>query len=214
MYGQFEPYSSSLEKLSPDDFMISLHGDSFEYNLDTTMPVSEWLIQRQSRRNLKLTSKQVLPKPKSSTTHCFMIDAGSGGSRLHIFEFGERKFDNPSQLSDISTDSRWTSRLKPGLATFVSTPDDQLEDKLADYLRPLISWARDVLSDKKEKWSEYPIFLKATGGMRTLSHDQRGRILATVRKLFRDKEYQPFRFTQDEQARVISGEEEVRTHTL
>ena len=187
--------------------------DDFAY--DFTVPISQWLSHDTSRRHLLSTtaltsSSHAVPKPASSTTHCFMIDAGSGGSRLHIFEFAERRFTTTQELSDVTTTSEWTSRLKPGLATFDAVEDDELEDKLAEYLRPLIDFAREVLEDKKDRWYKYPIYLKATGGMRTLSHSSRQRIMDAIRSLFRDASYQPFQFLQDEQVRTISGEEEVR----
>ncbi len=156
-------------------------------------------------------------------SHCLMIDAGSGGSRLHVYEFKNRVFNIiPPPISDVTTDSRWTSRLKPGLATLYTASDEDLPRVVAEYLFPLLEFARTVLHEKKDHWSEYFIYLKGTGGMRTLSVRDRKRIINTVRDLFRNEFTpllfedtddavvwnNPFRFDQAEQARVISGEEE------
>lgn len=83
---------------------------------------------------------------------------------------------------------------------------------LANYLSPLLVFAKDVLKEKKAKWGEYHIYLKATGGMRTLSVNDRKKIIDTVRDLFQNKYpdlfTNPFRIEGIDQIRVISGEEE------
>jgi len=49
--------------------------------------------------------------PQDKTSHIMMIDAGSGGSRLHIYEYDRRIFSTlPPPLSDVGTDSKWTKR--------------------------------------------------------------------------------------------------------
>ena len=72
---------------------------------------------------------------------------------------------------------------------------------------PLIDFARSVLSLKEKEWKKFPIYLKATGGMRELPTAPRIRIINAVRQLFHDDGFNPFSF-EDERARVISGEEE------
>ena len=65
------------------------------------------------------------PATKTNSTHALMIDAGSGGSRLHVYEFARREFSTiPPPISDVTTDSSWTSRLKPGLSSFKDTPEE------------------------------------------------------------------------------------------
>lgn len=85
--------------------------------------------------------------------------------------------------------------------------EEELENAMGAYLGPLVDFAKEVLKDKKDEWHTYPIYLKATGGLRTLSHKDRVRLMDCVIKLFNDKIYNPFDFN-DERARVISGEEE------
>ena len=85
-------------------------------------------------------------------------------------------------------------------------PDD-LEKAVGAYLGDLLDFARTVLRKKEAEWHTYPIYLKATGGLRTLSQPERVRLMACVRKLFHNATFNPFAF-EDEQARVISGEEE------
>lgn len=153
----------------------------------------------------------------TETTHGLMIDAGSTGSRLHIYEWDPRVLSNEEDIQDAvsgnklsfpGTESRWTERLRPGLSTFALKPDEELIPALAAYLEPLLDFAKAVLHTKEDQWGHFPIYLRATAGMRILSSDQRARVMDAVRDLFaHNATFSPFQFVP-EQARVLSGEEE------
>ena len=64
-----------------------------------------------------------------------------------------------------------------------------------------------ILQAKKDQFNTFPIYLKATAGMRVLDDKDRARVMNAIRNLFYDDDYCPFMFTFD-QARVLSGEEE------
>lgn len=156
------------------------------------------------------------PGINHETVHGLMIDAGSTGSRMHVYEWEPRILSEDADIADAvagnklsfpGTESRWTDRLQPGLSTFASLPDEQLKTAVADYLQPLLDFASTILHEKKKSFAEFPIFLRATAGMRILAPKDRSRVIRAVRDLFRNKTYCPFAFV-DEQARVISGEEE------
>jgi len=163
--------------------------------------------------------KNHIPFAGGDTTHGIMIDAGSQGTRLHIYEWEKRFLLDEDDLVEQSegkllsyptSNNRWTDKYTPGLDAFgvnlVDNPD-QLEEAVGNYLGALLDFAKEVLRDKKDEWHTYPIYLKATGGLRTLPQPQRIQLLDCVRKLFRDKSFNPFDF-ENERARVISGEEE------
>jgi GDA1/CD39 (nucleoside phosphatase) family len=72
---------------------------------------------------------------ETDTVHGLMIDAGSGGSRMHVFEWEPRVLGTVREVNEAvsgkkltypGSDSRWTDRLSPGIATFASKTDDQL----------------------------------------------------------------------------------------
>ncbi|KAK7249646.1 8-oxo-dGTP phosphohydrolase [Aureococcus anophagefferens] len=66
--------------------------------------------------------------------------------------------------------------------------------------------AKEELAGYEDYWSEYPIYVKATAGMRELPEQQRDAIIAA--RALAGGASCPFRFENDEQARVIAGEEE------
>lgn len=69
-----------------------------------------------------------------------------------------------------------------------------------------MDFAKGVLKDHEQDWKRFPIYLKATAGMRQLSYDDREAVLAAVRDFLGNPETCPFYF-QFDQARAISGEE-------
>jgi Golgi nucleoside diphosphatase len=174
--------------------------------------------RRHKRKRRKEALDEIWKNPGvgQSTVHGLMIDAGSTGSRMHVYEWEPRILENEEdiqlavsgqKLSFPGTETRWTERLRPGLASFGKLPDGELELAVADYLKPLLDFAKTVLHAKEDSFGEFPIFLRATAGMRILNPTDRGRVIHAVRDLFSNHTYCPFAFV-DEQARVLSGEEE------
>jgi Golgi nucleoside diphosphatase len=174
--------------------------------------------RRHKRKRRKQALKELWKNPGvgPSTVHGLMIDAGSTGSRMHVYQWEPRILENEEdiqlavsgeKLSFPGTETRWTERLHPGLSTFGKLPDGELELAVADYLKPLLDFAETVLHAKEDSFGEFPIFLRATAGMRILNPTDRGRVVHAVRELFSNKTYCPFAFV-DEQARVLSGDEE------
>ena len=87
----------------------------------------------------------------------------------------------------------------------------RLQD-IPEALAPLVEFAKEILKDYEEDWKRFPIYLKATAGMRQLSYNDRETVLAAIRDYLGNPETCPFYF-QFDQARVISGEE-VRAPSL
>lgn len=74
---------------------------------------------------------------------CPQIDAGSTGSRMHVYEFEPRilatKFDvaaavSGKKLSFPGTESRWTERLRPGISDFADIEDDAELEEVRDFV--------------------------------------------------------------------------------
>jgi len=197
----------------------SLTGDVRRMLSDPTLPIKDDVMGLDA---VPYTIKHKKPKKHipfagGDTIHGMMIDAGSQGSRLHIYEWEKRFLLDQDDLLGVAhglklsiptSSSRWTDKYTPGLDVFAYHKDpEKLKKAIAGYLGPLLDFARKILKDKEDQWSKYPIYLKATGGLRTLSQPDRLRLVKAVRELFHDKTFNPFEF-KDERARVISGEEE------
>lgn len=133
-------------------------------------------------------------------TKGMVIDAGSGGSRLHVYTWQPRIFNTiPPALSFPESNERLTARIAPGIDSFASDPE-----AVAGHLAPLIDFAKLTLAGNEKDFKYFPIYLMATGGMRELPYKKRELIIRHVRKLLSDKTFCPFYFRTDF-ARVISG---------
>jgi Golgi nucleoside diphosphatase len=141
-----------------------------------------------------------LQKVKPTVSRGIVIDAGSGGSRLHVYEWKPRVFNStPPRLSYPESNEHWTARIGPGVATFA----DNLGG-IYGHLKPLMDFATKTLSAEGEDLSEIPIYFYATGGVRLLSTPRRDAVIDTVRDWFDNSTFCPF-FFHRHFARVISG---------
>lgn len=84
--------------------------------------------------------------------HCLaVVDAGSTGSRLHIYAYDVDDHNTPIQIDEI-----WVKKIKPGLASVEATP------------KAIDAYLTTLFADAPE--SNFPIYFYATGGMRLLSN--------------------------------------------
>ncbi|WIA38219.1 hypothetical protein OEZ86_001563 [Tetradesmus obliquus] len=97
-----------------------------------------------------------------------VLDAGSTGSRIHIFKF-EQKGSSLNLISD------GFHQLKPGLSAFPDEPQ-----KAADSLKPLLEEAMKAVPAAQQ--ASTGLSLKATAGLRLLPGSKADDILAAVRK--------------------------------
>jgi hypothetical protein len=144
---------------------------------------------------------------REGTQHGMMIDAGSQGTRIHIYEFEARILSKKRDTEDAvagkklsipTTDTRWTNRLNPGLDSFAFIEDEEtMIEMVSAYLSPLIDFAKHVLQGKKQHWKNYPIYLKATGGLRALPRPYRIRLITAVRSVLQNTTFNPFFFEQE-----------------
>lgn len=102
-----------------------------------------------------------------------ILDAGSSGTRLHIYRWKDpakalksASTDDLTRLPKLKTDKEWTKKIRPGVSTF----GDEPADVGPAHLQSLIDHALDVIP--KDKVQDTPIFLMATAGMRLLPSTQ------------------------------------------
>ncbi len=88
------------------------------------------------------------------TNNCIaIIDAGSTGSRLHIYTYDKNSNNTLGTIKEL-----WNKKITPGIATIDSSP------------ATIDSYLNNLLADAPIK--ELPLYFYATGGMRLLSHNK------------------------------------------
>ncbi|KAH8681621.1 nucleoside phosphatase family-domain-containing protein [Xylariales sp. PMI_506] len=136
-----------------------------------------------------------------------ILDAGSSGTRLHIYRWEDAAkaikdadYEELHSLPEVKTKKKWTEKKRPGISTFGDHPED-----VGDYLKELVEHAVSVIPE--EKHADTPIFLMATAGMRLLPPLQQRAVLSEVCSYFR----QNTQFSLpdcDRHIQVIPGETE------
>ncbi|KAL8172287.1 hypothetical protein V2J09_024091 [Rumex salicifolius] len=135
------------------------------------------IMPRPSEDDISYSSMTYLNNRKVGSGNRFAVifDAGSSGSRVHVF-----CFDKNLNLVHIGKDLELFEQLKPGLSSFASNPKDA-----ANSLIPLLEKAKHVIPKKLR--SITPVKVGATAGLRQLEGDAPDRILEEVRSLLRDQ---------------------------
>jgi len=110
-----------------------------------------------------------------------MFDAGSTGSRIHVFTFSRDKDGS------LTLNHELYKHVSPGLSSYANDPK-----KGADSLRSMLEDAKAVIP--KDRWASTPIALKATAGLRLLPKAKSEGLLKAVFHLF--KSY-PFKVEPD-----------------
>ncbi|KAJ1050076.1 hypothetical protein FZC28_6803g3572 [Saccharomyces cerevisiae] len=110
-----------------------------------------------------------------------VIDAGSSGSRIHVFKWQDTESllhatnqDSQSILQSvphIHQEKDWTFKLNPGLSSFEKKPQDAYKS----HIKPLLDFAKNIIPESH--WSSCPVFIQATAGMRLLPQDIQSSIL-------------------------------------
>ncbi|KAG1671138.1 hypothetical protein FOA52_005392 [Chlamydomonas sp. UWO 241] len=132
-------------------------------------------------------------KLQSSEIHwAVMIDAGSSGSRVHVFSYDPPAA--PHKYAAVRLPDAQL-RLSPGLSSFEETRSGDA----AASLEPLIAFAKENVPPGQ--WASTPIHLMATAGLRMLPHAHAESTLASCRRLLSASGFE-FR---GEWARVLPG---------
>jgi guanosine-diphosphatase len=121
-----------------------------------------------------------------------MVDAGSTGSRVHIYEF-DVCYSPPKLNNEVF------KMLKPGLSSF-----DTDAVGAAKSLDPLLDLALESVPVKKQGCT--PIAVKATAGLRLLGEEKSNKILKQVREHL-EKDY-PFAVVDKKGVEIMSGDDE------
>ncbi len=120
-----------------------------------------------------------------------IIDAGSSGSRIHVFEYAPGGLIPAVDLVGLESLSL---KKAPGLSSFADNPDIAGES-----LKDLLKFAKQKVPIKE--WSKTRVYLMATAGMRRLNDNVREAVLASCREVLQASNF----LFYDKWASVISG---------
>ncbi|KAJ7399536.1 Ectonucleoside triphosphate diphosphohydrolase 5 [Pitangus sulphuratus] len=119
---------------------------------------------------------------EANTFYGIMFDAGSTGTRIHIYTFVQKSPENLPELEGEIFES-----VKPGLSAYADQPE-----KGAETVRKLLDMAIDAVPP--HLWKKTPVVLKATAGLRLLSEEKAQALLSEVKEVFEES---PFLVPED-----------------
>ncbi|RWS11914.1 ectonucleoside triphosphate diphosphohydrolase 5-like protein, partial [Dinothrombium tinctorium] len=134
-------------------------------------------------------------KVNKSRRHAIVFDAGSTGTRIHVFEFSE----GHSLPSDLLLETEHFNQVKPGLSSYNAKPYQAVLS-----LIPLLKVANLVIP--KQERHQTPILLKATAGLRLLKMHEANSIITTVDDFLR--RLQPSYKFEENAISILDGESE------
>ena len=129
---------------------------------------------------------------KPLVQYALMIDAGSTGSRIHVYKF-HNCFEAPTLEHETF------EQIKPGLSSYANNPQ-----KAAESLDVLLDIA--IAEIPKELQSCTPLAVKATAGLRLLGEAQSRAILEAVEKRIHEK--YPFPLPHKDGVIIMDGKDE------
>ncbi|KAF7665822.1 hypothetical protein LDENG_00130560 [Lucifuga dentata] len=132
------------------------------------------------------------PVNVSRVFHGIMFDAGSTGTRIHIYKFIQK---DPVELPVL--DNEMYHAVKPGLSAYKDNPDEG-----GNTIRQLLKIAKKTVPE--EEWKRTPVVLKATAGLRLLPEDKAKALLKEVQEVFDES---PF-FVPDKSVTIMNGTNE------
>eukprot|EP00064_Thunnus_orientalis_P023929 superscaffoldBa00009599_g24191 len=125
-----------------------------------------------------------------------MFDAGSTGTRIHVFKFHTDNREAPKLAHETFR------AIKPGLSAYADDPE-----KCTAGIVELLEVAK--ASVPPSVWSITPVVLKATAGLRLLPGEKADHLLDRVRALFMES---PF-LSRDDSVSIMDGTDEDYRHS-
>lgn len=136
----------------------------------------------------------------AQTARVLVFDAGSSGTRIHVFDFLPGEAGALVPKMDLAVSHRQTKKIKPGLSHFAEKSD---LDGCRKSIGELIEFANQIVPETQR--SSVPALLKATAGLRAVKPPEKATaILDVVRDTLSKSGY----LFKPEWADIIQGKEE------
>ncbi|XP_061824766.1 ectonucleoside triphosphate diphosphohydrolase 5 [Nerophis lumbriciformis] len=132
------------------------------------------------------------PVNMSRVFYGVMFDAGSTGTRIHIYKFIQK---DPVELPVL--ENEMYHAVKPGLSAYKDNPEEG-----GNTVLQLLKIAKKTIPE--EEWTRTPVVLKATAGLRLLSEDKANALLKEVKNVFQES---PF-FVPHNSVTIMNGTNE------
>lgn len=129
--------------------------------------------------------------PATKLLYQVVIDAGSTGSRVHIFTFRQ-------SITGIKLENSDFKEIEPGLSYYPTKPEKGVYS-----VSGLLKKALDVVP--RNKWKSTPVSLRATAGLRLLPDSLSQNIIEEVRKLLM---VTPFKKIDSDFISIMNGDDE------
>ncbi|KAK1170883.1 ectonucleoside triphosphate diphosphohydrolase 6-like [Acipenser oxyrinchus oxyrinchus] len=108
---------------------------------------------------------------KSNFLYGIMFDAGSTGTRIHVFKFNKTPNEAPKLAHETF------KAIKPGLSPYADDPE-----KCTAGIQELLNVAKEIVPC--DLWKSTPLVLKATAGLRLLPGEKAKQLLDKVKDIF------------------------------
>ncbi|ROJ78937.1 Ectonucleoside triphosphate diphosphohydrolase 6 [Anabarilius grahami] len=171
---------------------------------DSKPLVSDQLPQYRMDTHKHLTSAHVASE---HFQYGIMFDAGSTGTRIHVFKFQMEPNEAPRLAHETF------KAIKPGLSAYADDPEkfdgyinvaDVLQSK--EGLLTLLKVAKETVPETL--WSSSPLMLRATAGLRLLPGEKATILLDKVREVFSESLF----FYRPDSVSIMDGTDEGALH--
>ncbi|XVF06513.1 hypothetical protein REPUB_Repub06bG0054800 [Reevesia pubescens] len=142
---------------------------------------------------IEINSRKVGANSRGNRNYAVIFDAGSSGSRVHVY-----CFDQNLDLVPIGSELELFEQIKPGLSYYAKDPQ-----AAANSLLSLLDKAESVVP--LDLRSKTPVRVGATAGLRALEGDASDRILQAVRELLKDRSTLK---SEETGVRILDGSQE------
>uniref|UniRef100_A0A671YPG9 nucleoside diphosphate phosphatase n=1 Tax=Sparus aurata TaxID=8175 RepID=A0A671YPG9_SPAAU len=132
------------------------------------------------------------PANHSRIFYAVMFDAGSTGTRIHVYTF-----INSDSAGLPVLDNEMFHSIKPGLSAYADSPE-----MAGHTVRMLLKVAKKTVP--RLEWKRTPVILRATAGLRLLSPDKAQALLQQVQHVFDES---PF-LVPDDSVSIMNGTNE------